>query len=226
MSVTFNNMVYGSFTYRTPVAPGVYNITSGTKAPVFGTGPGAYPPASWTGIQNASADDAYTIVPNFPFTFYHSGKASANVYVGSNSYLTYGGGSNVFNILSSSNPPLPKFFLGSADNSYQRVSYYIGTDYVRLRYEGTGATSGTIGNPNIVYEVTHFNPALFGGNNVIEVLVGKHVRTFGALFGSANNTTYYVSGTIAANQSYVFDGTSTGNNHTLYTGYYISGTDY
>ena len=226
MSVTFNNMVYGSFTYRTPVAPGVYNITSGTKAPVFGTGPGAYPPASWTGIQNASADDAYTIVPNFPFTFYHSGKASANVYVGSNSYLTYGGGSNVFNTLSSSNPPLPKFFLGSADNSYQRVSYYIGTDYVRLRYEGTGATSGTIGNPNIVYEVTHFNPALFGGNNVIEVLVGKHVRTFGALFGSANNTTYYVSGTIAANQSYVFDGTSTGNNHTLYTGYYISGTDY
>ena len=226
MSVTFNNMVYGSFTYRTPAAPGVYNITSGTKAPVFGTGPGAYPPASWTGIQNASADDAYTIVPNFPFTFYHSGKASANVYVGSNSYLTYGGGSNVFNTLSSSNPPLPKFFLGSADNSYQRVSYYIGTDYVRLRYEGTGATSGTIGNPNIVYEVTHFNPALFGGNNVIEVLVGKHVRTFGALFGSANNTTYYVSGTIAANQSYVFDGTSTGNNHTLYTGYYISGTDY
>ena len=45
MSVIFNNMVYGSFTYIAPVAPGIYNITSGTKAPVFGTGPGAYPPS-------------------------------------------------------------------------------------------------------------------------------------------------------------------------------------
>lgn len=222
MTVTFNNMVYGSFVYRTP---SVYNITLGTKAPVYGTGPGAYPPSSWTGIWNVTADDAYTIVPNFPFTFRHSGRAVANVYVGSNSYLTYGGGANVFNSLSSSNPPLPKFFLGSADNSFQRISYYISTDYVRLRYEGNGTTSGTVGNPGIVYEVTHFNPSLFGGNNVIEVLVGKHNRTAG-LFGSANNTTYYVSTTIAANQSYVFDGTATGNNHTLYTGYYISGTDY
>ena len=126
-----------------------------------------------------------------------------------------------------SNPPLPKFFLGAADNSYQRVSYvFSGTNYVRIRYEGTASTSGTVGAPNIVYEVTHFNPSLFGGNNVIEVLVGKHSRVSGGLFGSANTTTYYVSGTIAANQSYVFDGTATGNNHTLYTGYYISGTDY
>ena len=90
----------------------------------------------------------------------------------------------------------------------------------------SASTSGTVGAPNIVYEVTHFNPSLFGGNNVIEVLVGKHARVSGGLFGSANTTNYYVSGTIAANQSYVFDGTSTGNNHTLYTGYYISGTDY
>ena len=226
MTVTFNNMVYGSFVYRVPAIPGVYNVTSGTKAPVYGTGPGAYPPSSWTGLINLSADDAYTIVPNFPFTFYHSGVASANVYVGSNAYLTYGGGSNVFNGLSSSNPALPKYFLGASDNSYQRVSYFTsGTNYVRLRFEGTASTSGTIGNPNIVYEVTHFNPALFSGNNVIEVLVGKHSRTAG-LFGAANNTTFYVSSTIAANQSYVFVGSATGNNHTLYTGYYISGTDY
>ena len=227
MTVTFNNMVYGSFGCRAPAAPGIYNITSGTKAPVFGTGPGAYPPSGWTGLINQSYDDAYTIVQNIPFTFYHSGVASSNVYVESNSYLTYGAGSNNFSGLAANNPALPKFFLGAADNSYQRVSYvFSGTNYVRIRYEGTASTSGTVGAPNIVYEVTHFNPALFGGNNVIEVLVGKHARVSGGLFGSANNTTYYVSGTIAANQSYVFDGTATGNNHTLYAGYYISGTDY
>ena len=90
MTVTFNNMVYGSFGYRAPAAPGIYSITSGTKAPVFGTGPGAYPPSGWTGLINQSFDDAYTIVQNMPFTFSHSGVTSANVYVESNSYLTYG----------------------------------------------------------------------------------------------------------------------------------------
>jgi hypothetical protein len=146
MTVTFNNMVYGSFVYRAPSIPGVYNLTLGTKAPVYGTGPGAYPPSGWTGLINVSADDFFTIVPNFPFTFYHSGVAAANVYVGSNSYLTYGGGSNVFNGLTSSNPALPKYFLGASDNSFQRVSYFTSsTNYVRLRYEGTAGTGGTEG---------------------------------------------------------------------------------
>lgn len=224
MSVIFNNMVYGSFTYR---VPGVYTVTSGTKAPVYGAGPGAYPPSGWTGLQNVSLDDGFLIVP-FPasFTFYHSGKATSNVYVSTNAYLTYGSGSNVYNALSSSNPALPKYFLGASDNSYQRVSYiHYSTDYVRIRYEGNGGTTGTVGNPGIVYEATHFNPTVFGGNNVIEVLVGKHNRTAG-LFGAANTTTYSVSSTIAANQSYVFVGSATGNNHTLYTGYYVAGTNY
>lgn len=221
MSVIFNNLFYGSFTYRAG-----YVLTLGTKAPVFGTGPGTYPPTSWTGLQNVSADDAYIGPVLLPFTFYHSGVGYNSVYIGSNSYLTYGAGSNNYSGLSSSNPALPKYFLGSADNSYQRVSYYsFNADYFRIRYEGTSGTSGTVGNPNIVYEVTHFNPNKTNGNNVIEVLVGKHGRTTG-LFGSANTTNYWASGTIAANQSYVFVGSATGNNHTIYSGYYMSGTDY
>lgn len=228
MSVIFRNMVYGGFGFvATPnVTPGIYSVTSGTKAPVFGTGPGPYPPSGWTGIMNISVDDGFTIVPYPSFTFYHSGKATSNVYVSTNSYLTYGSGSNNFNGLSASNPALPKYFFGSADNSYQRVSYIAyGTDYVRIRYEGTAGTSGTVGNPNIVYEVTHFNPSTFGGNNVIEILVGKHSRT-GGLFGAANATTFSVSSSIAANQSYVFVGSATGNNHVLYTGSHVAGTNY
>jgi len=221
MTVTFKNLVYGSFTYRAN-----YVLTVGTKAPIFGTGPGVYPPSGWTGAQNTSFDDAYIGPVPLPFTFYHSGVGYNSVYIGSNSYLTYGAGSNAFNSLSSSNPALPKYFLGSADNSYQRVSYIAsGTDYFRNRYEGTASTSGTVGNPNIVYEVTHFNPDMTSGNNVIEVLVGKHSRTIG-LFGVANTTTYWTSGTIAANQSYVFVGSATGNNHTIYSGYYMSGINY
>lgn len=224
MSVIFNNMIYGSFIYR-----GNYILSSGTKAPIYGTGPGTYPPSGWTGIQNASVDDGYIGPVSLPFTFYHSGVGYNSVYIESNSYLTYGAGSNNYSSLSASNPLLPKYFLGSADNSYQRVSYYTsGTNYFRVRYEGTAATSGTVGNPNIVYEVTHFNPAKTSGNNVIEVLVGKHSRTTAAagLFGVANTTTYWATGTLVANQSYVFVGSATGNNHTIYSGYYMSGTDY
>lgn len=221
MSVVFNNLIYTSFSYQ-----GNYFLTLGTKAPVFGAGAGPYPPSSWTGLQNISADDAFIGPVPLPFTFYHSGVGYTSVYIGSNSYLTYGAGSNNFSGLSQSNPNLPKYFLGAADNSYQRVSIFTsGTDYFRLRYEGTAATGGTVGNPNIVYEVTHFNPAKTSGNNIIEVLVGRHSRTSG-LFGAANNSTFWTSGTISANQSYVFVGSATGNNHVIYSGRYMGGTDY
>jgi len=224
MSVIFNNMIYGSNIFR-----GNYVLTLGTKAPIYGTGPGAYPPTNWTGIQNVSFDDGFIGPVPLPFTFYHSGVGYTSVYIESNAYLTYGAGSNAFNSLSSSNPALPKYFLGAADNSYQRVSYFTsGTDYFRFRFEGTAGTSGTVGNPNIVYEVTHFNPSKTSGNSVIEVLVGKHNRgtAAGGLFGTANTTTYWATGTLVANQSYVFVGSATGNNHTIYSGYYMSGTNY
>lgn len=199
-----------------------YDIIRGTKAPIYGAAGGTYPPtASWTGLQNSSVDDNFLTI-NLPFTFYIAGSGWTQTFMGSNSYITFNSGSTVFNSLSVSNPPYPKFMFGSGDNSYQRVSTFTsGTDYVRIRYEGTAATSGTVGSPNIVLEITLFNPILNGGNSVLEVLVGSHGRTNGVSV-VANSTTAYAAYTIAQNQSYVFVGSSFGTNWNIYTGYNVN----
>ena len=198
-----------------------YSIVAGTKAPTFGAGGGAYPPSGWTGIQNANVDDAFLTI-NLPFTFYIAGSGYTTTYMGSNSYITFGSGSTVFNSLSASNPPYPKFHFGSGDNSYQRVSRFAsGTDYQRIRYEGTAGTGGIVGSPNIVLEITLFNPSVTRGKNVLELLVGNHGRINGTRM-VASATTQYATYTLSANQSYVFEGNSNGTSWTIYTGYNVN----
>lgn len=199
-----------------------YDIVIGTKLPIFGTGGGTYPPtASWTGIQNVSVDDSFLTI-SLPFTFYIAGTGYTTTYMGSNTYLTFSAGSALFNTLGASTPAVPKFMFGSADNSYQRVSRFAsGTDYQRIRYEGTAATTGTVGSPNIVLEITLFNPNIMGGNNVLELLVGNHSRTTGVRM-VASATTQYATYTLAQNQSYVFVGNSNGTSWTIYTGYNVN----
>jgi len=199
-----------------------YDIIRGTKAPIYGAGGGTYPPtASWTGIQNSSVDDNFLTI-NLPFTFYIAGSGWTQTFMSSNSYITFNVGSAVFNSLGVTNPPYSKFMFGSGDNSYQRVSTFAsGTDYLRIRYEGTAATSGTVGSPNIVLEITLFNPTITGGNSVLELLVGNHSRTNGVSM-VANATTSYANYTIAQNQSYVFVGNSLGTSWTIYTGYNVN----
>lgn len=203
---------------------GSYTLTAGTKAPVHGAGGGTYPPSGWTGLQNASVDDANLSVTIPTFTINSTNYTSA--FVGSNTYITFGSGSTLYSALGAGTPALNKFHLGAADNSYQRVSRFTsGTDYTRIRYEGNGSTSGTVGTPGIVYEATFFNQAKTGNVPVLEVLFGNHNRTTGQA-GVANTTTYYATYTQAANQSYVFVGNSTGTSWTIYTGYYMAGTGY
>jgi hypothetical protein len=204
--------------------PTGYVLTAGTKAPVFGAGGGTYPPSGWTGLQNSSVDDSFVTVTIPTFTI--NSTAYTTAYIGSNTYITFGSGSTNYSGLSSSNPALNKIHMGSADNSYQRVATISsGTDYTRIRYEGTASTGGSVGSPNIVYEATFFNTSKTGGNPTVEVLFGSHNRTTGQA-GIANTASYYATYSQAANQSYVFVGNSTGTSWTIYTGYYMAGTGY
>lgn len=199
-----------------------YAVVSGTRAPVYGAGAGTYPPnASWTGLFNSSADDAYLTI-SLPFTFSIAGTGYTTTYLGSNSYFTFGSGATNYSSLSASNPAYPKMMYGAADNSYQRVSMVTyGSDYVRTRYEGTAATSGTAGSPNIVAEITFFNPTRTSGTNVVELLVGTHSRT-GGVACVASSSSAYATYTVAANQSYVFVGNAAGTSWTIYTGYHVN----
>ena len=208
-----------------PAPPASYSIVSGTKLPTFGTGGASpHPPSGWTSIQNISADDAFLTI-NLPFTFNIAGSGFTQTFMGSNTYLTFSSGANEYGnlgALGATRPPVPKFHFGSADNSYQRVSTFAsGTNYFRIRYEGTAATSGVVGSPNIVLEITLFNPSVTGGNNVLELLVGNHSRLSGVAM-VASSTTSYATYTLAQNQSYVFQGNSTGTSWTIYTGYNVN----
>lgn len=217
--------IIGRSSVVTIIDASAYAIASGTKAPVFGSGGGTYPPSGWTGIISGTVDDNFLTI-NLPFSFRIAGTLYNQCFIGSNTYLTFGGGSGVFSGLSASNPAFPKFMFGAADNSYQRISTVsFGTDFTRIRYEGNGAASGTAGSPGIVLEITLFNPSLFSGRNVLELLVGNHNRTSGvSLVGNAFNA--YATFSISANQSYVFDGDSFGTAWTITSGRFISGTNY
>lgn len=213
--------VFNYFDELTGLTSGLYTIIPGTKTPIYGSGGGTYPPSGWTGIQNSSVDDAFLTIA-LPFTFNIAGSGYTTTYMGSNTYLTFGAGSNVFSGLSASVPGVPKFHFGSADNSYQRVSTFAnGTNYVRIRYEGTAATSGVVGSPNIVLEITLFNPSLTNGNNLLELLVGNHSRLTGQKM-VASSTTAYATYTLSQNQSYVFEGNSNGTSWNIYTGYNVN----
>lgn len=103
------------------------SIVSGSSvAPSLGAGPAAsWTPSGWTSLQNASADDAYVTVPITSTTI--MGTLRSNAYVGSNAYITFGGGSTLYSGLSTTSPALDKFMFNAADRSYLRVAYITGS---------------------------------------------------------------------------------------------------
>ena len=187
-----------------------YPSVPGVAAPVSGVnGAGTFPASGWTNQFNSSADDANLSI-NLPFTFSMAGTGYTTTYLGSNSYITFGGGSSSYSGLSASNPPYPKLMFGAADNSYQRVSSLSSASSLKIRYEGNGSASGTVGSPGIVVELALFNPTLFLGSlNVIEMRVGVHNR-LGGVSMLASASASLVDYTLAQNQSYVFIGNATG----------------
>jgi hypothetical protein len=204
--------------------PETYQILNETQLPIYGTGGGLYPPnPQWDGLLNQSRDDFFIEI-GLPFTFYIAGTGYTSTFLGSNAYLTFGSGSLEYISLSPSNPPFPKFHFGSADNSFQRVSTFnYSNEYTRIRYEGTASTSGIIGSPNIVLEITLFNPISLGDKNILELRVGNHARPMGQKM-VANSTTAYATYAHETNQSYVFVGNSDGTQWNILTGYYVDYT--
>jgi hypothetical protein len=98
------------------------------------------------------------------------------VFVGTNTYITFGSGSAVFSSLSGSNPSLDKIFVSSTDNSVQRI--YTSTQGVSpnrlfvIRVQGTAGTSGTLGSPNMQWE-WHFSES---NTNTIELHIVSNAR--------------------------------------------------
>ena len=234
-TVTNVNLVVSSA--ANPFNGSNYTLSLGTKTPVLGTsGQSPFPAASWTSIVSASGDDTFTEV-TLPFTTKFNGTGYASYFPSSNFFITFGSGSGTLST-SASSPALNKIAIAGADNSWQRVSSITsGTNYKRLRVEGTSSISGTPGSPNMVYELTFFNSDLTGGLPWIELLVGSQNRgtTNAGVFSGICSATAVLSGGnlgpfpnrgVAANQSYVLIGNADGTSWTVNTGYSVGNTGY
>ena len=87
---------------------------------------GTWPPTGWTSLQNAYADDAF-VSQSLGSAILFNNISQNTVYIGSNFYITFGGGSTNYSGLSTTNPALDKIMMNSGDRSYQRVAYKNGS---------------------------------------------------------------------------------------------------
>jgi hypothetical protein len=105
-------------------------------------------------------DDGFWAVV-LPFNISYLGNSYATVYLGTNGYLTFEGGSEAYDSLGPTTPNYPKIMLGAADRSIQRI--YYGEEGAepnrtfRIRAEAHASYSGgVLGSPTVVYEYVFY----------------------------------------------------------------------
>jgi hypothetical protein len=113
-----------------------------------------------TKIGTCADNTAFDI--RLPFAFNFLGRNyNGSVFVGANSYVTFGGGSTAWSGFGSRNPPFPTIFIGARDNAMS--SLFVGPDALgwRVRYEGWSLPSLVSTHkcmpdfpPTIVWELT------------------------------------------------------------------------
>lgn len=152
-------------------------------------------------VAPSSYDDHNIAVGDLGFDFpFYEGIFRNDVFVGSNGYITFGNGYNYYSGLTRTS--LGKALaIAAADNSYQQVFSRQddpGRSF-RIRYEGTNLTGGSIGSPNLVWEVTLF------ADGTIQLVTGDLAPRSNALSTlTKGDNTYYTDYPLIANTSIVF----------------------
>lgn len=130
---------------------------------------------SSTTVTTGSNDDGYWTLA-LPFNISFNGTSYNQVYIGTNTYITFGGGSTIYSGITYSNPSFNKILISARDNSGQRIYYgeegVVPNRTYRVRFEGTAATGGSIGSPNMLYEMVFYEAI----PNQIDVHVGVNNR--------------------------------------------------
>lgn len=164
-TVTFNtvitsdgqNIIYAAGLSLTVVTESTSATASVTE--ITNTLLGSASLTSSTTPTTGNNDDGFWLL-NLPFNITFLGTSYNTIYVGTNHYVTFGGGSTNYSSLGPTNPNLPKIMWSCADNSVQRI--YYGEEGVapnrtyRVRVEGNASTSGTLGSPNMLCEYVFY----------------------------------------------------------------------
>jgi hypothetical protein len=210
--------------------PRYYNVANTNRTPPilgrFYTTAGNFVRTNWTQLlADFTVDDDYYYVP-FPFTFYFNGTGYSNVSIGTNQYLTFGGGSALFSNIGPTVPAFNKILFDGRDSSARTILYltdiYGGSQnrFVRIRFEG-GPGAAT---PSYIYEFTFFNPLYTYGLPTIEILTGSNGSTTTGQLGNVG--IYSSSGSNLMNSGYFSNSQIWANTRMLAnTSYIIQGTD-
>ena len=127
------------------------DVTYGTGSLYGNTNPG------FTVVSGQDDDDtAYNIPLDFPLEFLGNSYSNGNVFLVSNSYLTFGPTDYTdYNPVGPVVIPAPAIYVGARDLSNQKYyyGYADGTDIYVIGYEGSIETSGTTDYPGIKWEL-------------------------------------------------------------------------
>ena len=157
--------------------------------------------SGWTVPISVSQDDNFSQI-TFPagFTTTFNLVSYSSVFIGSNTYITFGNGSSAYASLSASNPPFPGVHMCAKDNSWQLMMWKLenGDNNLRIRYEGNNTTSGTPRSPTIVYEAVFYRNSSF-----FDLAMGPNSSCPNGTVGATNGTSFiatFPTGSSLANQ--------------------------
>ena len=137
--------------------------------------------ATGNSYRTGNADDGYYTI-ELPWNINFVGFTDNKIYVGTNSYITVGGGSAEYNNLTATNPAFRKLAIGATDNYLSDFIYSVqGTSPNRtayIKYTGYQYGSSFALKP-LVWEVTFFENAngLNGTNTDISVNIIQNWTT-------------------------------------------------
>ena len=169
------SVAYGGANYTATHLYSLVGIVTATTISAGLAGTAGLTPT--TTISFGNHDDGYFEVP-IPFNINYHGLIVNKVYVGTNNYLTFGGGSTQRNNFSTSAPLFNKIMIQSGENSVERI--YYGTTgsspnrIFRVRSEGSVGTAHS-NPPNMIYEASFYEAT----PNQIDIQTGTLARTDG-----------------------------------------------
>ena len=144
----------------------------------------------YTGSTLNNSDDN-SIEIELPWYITFLGQQYSTVWLGTNSYLTFGSGNDTYNPIMPVSIPQPGIFIASGDNSLQNYLYGVFTNgentEFRIRYIGNidpQYENNHSGYPGIIWEAVFVS----GVTDQIKIIVGNNNRNPGGVFGISDGT--------------------------------------
>lgn len=220
-TLTMNNINLRKW-FRRPLG-----VVFSTKSPELGSGGASWPPSGWTVKWNSPVNgNLYnsSIYNSTPFPIWTRDGGYYGFYYNTNGTISFNNtsGGTTYTFVNYQT----KIAMGVNGMSLQRMAAKTGANnsYYKVRFEGTyNSSTGTAGSPNVVVEVTFFNPDLTAGSLVAEIVTGECANSGNNLYYDDGRWVKWINGaTLSANQSYVIYSNISGTSPFLYSGSYFS----